>query len=48
MTSVSYSEEELKYIKECLAKEESKPSGMFGLWAYYAMKKKEYNKRENQ
>lgn len=48
MTVVSYSEEELKYIKECLAKEDSKPSGMFGLWAYYAMKKKEYNQRENQ
>lgn len=48
MTFVSYSEEELKYIRECLAKEEYKPSGMFGLWAYYAMKKKEYNQREKQ
>lgn len=45
---MSYSEEELKYIRERLAKEECKPSGMFGHWAYYAMKKKEYNQREKQ
>lgn len=48
MTVMSYSEEELKYIRECLAKEEHKPNGMFGHWAYYAMKKKEYNQREKQ
>jgi hypothetical protein len=45
---MSYSEEELKYIKESLEKEERKPVGMFGLWAYYAMKKKEFNQREKQ
>ena len=45
---MNYSEEELKYIKECLVKEEHKPNGMFGTWAYYAIKKKEFNQREKQ
>jgi hypothetical protein len=39
-----YSEDCLKYIKECLAKEERKPVGMYGTWAYYQEKKKEYER----
>jgi len=45
---VSYSEDCLKYIKECLIKEERKPVGMFGTWAYYEQKKKEYEKSKHQ
>ena len=37
-----YSEDCLKYIKDCLCKEEKKPVGMYGTWAYYQQKKKEY------
>jgi len=43
-----YSEDCLKYIKECLAKEERKPIGMFGTWAYYEAKKKEFFGTKNE
>jgi hypothetical protein len=45
---MSYSKECLDYIKECLAKEDRKPIGMYGTWAYYAAKKKEYEKNKCQ
>ena len=45
---LQYDEDTVNYIKECLLKEEHKPSGMFGSWAYYAKKAKEYNKLKEQ
>jgi hypothetical protein len=31
-----------RYVSECLEKEERKPVGLCGHWAYYLMKEKEY------
>jgi hypothetical protein len=31
-----------RYVADCLTKEERNPVGMFGHWAYYAIKEKEY------
>lgn len=42
---IDYSDDVKKYVAECLAKEERKPVGMYGYWAYYAQKEKEFNKK---
>lgn len=39
---VDVSLEVKRYVAECLAKEERKPVGLCGHWAYYVMKEKEY------
>ena len=35
-----------KYIAECLSKEDRKPVGMYGNWAYCIMKEKEYKEKQ--